>query len=109
MIEYLKLPDDPSGYGDFSTSYDNVNFRVLFEYSSEGIPHIGELSFGTCIEYRVSGDLNNQTEMPYDKVFVTDSLRYSLWDMKKFQFIFSGSDFQFFFTAQCCVFSYQLR
>ena len=104
MEEHLSLPYDPAGYGDFKFYYEGTTLCVAFEYCSDGVDRLGLLKFGTCFEFRMSGNLDGQTPMGYDIVYRSQERTYRTWKLKDFAFMLSGSDFQFFVAAENCVF-----
>jgi len=105
MNKFLRLPDDPSGYGDFGVSYISGNVKIHFIYSENGKDVIGELYFQTCLNISVMGSLKMQNSIDYDTVFSDSYSDDSMGLFRKFFFILSGSDFQFTVVARECIFS----
>jgi hypothetical protein len=104
MEEHLSLPCDPAGYGDFTFDYEGTTLRVAFEYYTDGVDRLGLLQFERCSEFRMSGNLDEQTLMGYDTVYRSEERIYRSWKLNNFAFMLSGSDFQFFVAAENCVF-----
>ncbi|MDQ0323714.1 hypothetical protein QO002_005921 [Pararhizobium capsulatum DSM 1112] len=52
----------------------------------------------------MSGNLDGQILLDYDTVYRSDERIYRVFKLKDFAFMLSGSDFQFFVTADDCVF-----
>ncbi|MCF3935279.1 hypothetical protein L1787_17910 [Acuticoccus sp. M5D2P5] len=104
MKEFLRLPYDSSGYGDFGISYVGIKTIIHFQYMNEGVTTIGELHFAESLSIKVNGILNDQKKLPYDLVMIEayDNQRYD--DFYVYSFMLSGSDFQFDVIAKGCIF-----
>lgn len=102
MQEFLRLPFDPSGYGDFAASYIGSGAKVQFAYKSDGVEHIAELNFSFCLSLEVNGDLNSQKNIPYDTVLFRKETNPRVDGLHRYTFMLSGSDFQFTIVAKNC-------
>ncbi|TPM13487.1 hypothetical protein [Mesorhizobium sp. B2-3-5] len=105
MQEFLRLPFDTSGFGDFAASYIGSNAKVQFLYKSDGSELVGEIRFPFCISMVINGNLSSQKKLPYDTIMVTQEINNRLDDLYRYEFMLSGSDFQFAVVAKECTFS----
>ncbi|BCH16793.1 hypothetical protein [Mesorhizobium sp. L-2-11] len=105
MKEFLQLPYDSSGYGDFGVSYVGTDARVHFRYRAGGKDRIPELYFEFCIHMSVNGILNSQKQLPYDVVLAENYKNEEYEGFSRFLFMLSGSDFQFEIIAKNCTFA----
>lgn len=104
MKEYIRLPYDPSGHGDFGVDYVGVRGRIHFAYNSGHVRKIGQLLFDFCLRLDINGVLTDQRPIPYDTVLVDDKYT-GHHDTKRYLLMLSGSDFQFEIIARDCTFS----
>jgi hypothetical protein len=105
MKQFLELPFDPSGYGDFGVSYIGIEAKIHFEYRSDGKERIGELRFGVCVSINVNGHLDKQERLPYNRVMIVEERVGSDKRFTRFMLMLSGSDFQFDVVAKDCEFT----
>lgn len=100
MQELKKLPFDPSGYGDFSYSYDGLDFTLWFEYTDEeNRAKVCALKFTFCTFLTMNGTLSNYLDIPYDTVLVVEDNAGRDGNQRKYAVMLSGSDFQFHILA----------
>lgn len=104
MKDFLRLPSDPSGYGDFGVSYVGVDARVHFQYMLNGRAFLGEIHFEFCVHLAVNGILNHQEKLPYDTILVEHYENEEYEGFNRYVFMLSGSDFQFSVIAKGCNF-----
>ncbi|MER8583524.1 hypothetical protein [Mesorhizobium sp. M0199] len=104
MREFLQLPFDSSGYGDFGVCYSGSNAKVQFDYKKNGIALVGEIYFTFCLSIFVNGRLDKQSKLPYDKVLISEEGIGYDGTFNSYVFMLSGSDFQFEVVAKSCSF-----
>ena len=95
MKEFLRLPDDQGGYGDFCIFYIDANASVHFEYYCDGENKIGELYFEYCVNFITNGILNRQDALPYNTILSESYNNPDYERLHRYRFMLSGSDFQF--------------
>lgn len=104
MKQYIRLPYDSSGYGEFGVDYVGVRGRIHFQYNADHVQKIGQLLFDFCLRLNINGVLTDQFPIPYDTVLVDDKY-IGDHETKRYLLMLSGSDFQFEIIARDCAFS----
>lgn len=104
MQEFLRLPLDTSGYGDFAASYVGSNAKVQFRYKSRGTDLVAEIGFTFCIFMEINGNLSSQKSLPYDTILFEIENNPRVDGIYRYNFMLSGSDFQFSVVAKKCTF-----
>jgi fructose 1,6-bisphosphatase len=105
MKEFLCLPTDPAGYGDFGAAYVGADAKVQFVYRNGAADVVGEIYFPFCLSLLVNGEMDKQREIPYDKVMLAGTGLGFDGAFNKYVVMLSGSDFQFEVLSKKCLFN----
>jgi hypothetical protein len=103
MKEFLCLPMDPAGYGDFGAAYVGADAKVQFVYRNGATDVVAELYFCFCLSLVVNGEMDKQRELPYDNVMLAETGIGFDGTFSKYIFMLSGSDFQFEVVSKNCL------